>query len=256
MKVVIGLPTANDPSPAFIKSLSELQLPAGVSSLDRVIVTGNFVPGQRELIVRKAAAMKADILVMMDDDMVLPPHTLTCLLETLAADPRLAIVGVLYYSRDGSQPMAVAQWSSDNVSAATIPPFTDASPVYVDGVGFGCVAIRMRALQELDLPLFNTQVIIEEEASLVRICNEDYLLCERLRAAGWHIGLDSRVRAGHYDRNSAVTHPIKWETNDITAQERALVLDAEGQVRLVPMNKQIPCIKEEHQIGKLDYLIR
>ena len=256
MKLCLGIPTANDPTPVFLKSLSSLHIPPTVASFERIIVHGNFVPGQRELIVREASKRQAEILIMMDDDMILPPDTLLKLLETLADSPDCALVGALYYSRDGSQPMAVTKWRSGAVASAVVPAFTSIAPVLVDGVGFGCIALRMSALADLHMPLFNTQVIIEAEQQRVRICNEDYLLCERLRQAGWTIKLDARVRCGHYDRKSSKVFPEHWEDDRATNIERMLVQTSQGEIRLEPYDGSVQCITEEHQIGSLDYLIR
>lgn len=256
MKIVLGIPTANNPSPHFINSLGALHLPECATSLERVVVNGNFAPGQRELIVRKAAETRADVLVMIDDDMVLPPHTLDCLIETLQAESRLAIAGALYYSRDGTVPMAITNWSSSNVVASSIPAFSDDGPVQVDGVGFGCVAIRMTALEDLDLPIFGTQVVIEPDENRVRVCNEDYLLCERLRGAGWRIAMDGRVRAGHHDRASDTVFPLAWEENGATGHERVLVRNGDGSIELVPFNGSLQCISEEYHVGTLQYVIR
>lgn len=253
MNVLLALPTAGSPAAPFLESLQSLQMPAGVTHLDHVSITGNFIPGQRELAVRRALATGADVLVMIDDDMIVPPHALTALTDALAADPQLAIVGALYYSRDGLRPMAATHWNAADTTTAAIPAFGH-TVARVDAVGFGCVAVRVAAMRTLAPPYIGTQVYLEERTLNARICNEDYLLCARMRAAGFTIGLHGGVRCRHYDRASAVAHPIAWEDDAATAFERMLVLEPGLHYRLVPYDPQGARASERHALAPLDYL--
>jgi hypothetical protein len=255
MSLLIGLPTGGKPTAAFLESLQSITWPTHVGMIERMIVTGNFVPGQRELIVRRALAENYTYLLMMDDDMVLPPNAVELLFETLAAKPKAAIVGALYYSRDGKRPMAVSQWRAEDTTAAVVPAFTNNKASEVDGIGFGCVLLRCPALRSLQSPYFNTQILIETAHNHVRVCNEDYLLCERLHKAGYEIYLDGRVRCGHYDRDQAMILPIEWENDVLTGVTRMHVRQADGKEMLVPYESGGPHATEEHQYATLDYLI-
>jgi hypothetical protein len=251
--LLLGLPSAGQPAKPFLDSLAALRMPPEASAIDRCVVTGNFVPGQRELCVRRALALRADVLIMLDDDMQVPADALVTLCDTLALDPTLAVAGALYYSRDGIRPMAATRWTAANTTTAGVPGFTD-GVVPVDAVGFGCVALRVSALAALSPPYFDVQIFIEERAARVRLCNEDFLLCERLRGAGYGVALHAGVRCGHYDRERGTIAPATWETAAQTRAERMIVVQPGPQYALVPYDAAGATAAEHHAAARLDYV--
>lgn len=251
MKLLLGIPSGGAPTQPFLESIARLTLPATVTTFDRFVVTGNFVPAQRELIVERALEKGADVLLMCDDDMVIPPEAPAALLDVLQEQPRCALAGALYYSRDGFRPMAVSHWRGSDTTSASIPGF-DRTPVEVDGVGFGCVAVRMDAVRELEPPYFPAHVFLEPQSARVRVCDEDYLFCERLRQRGWTIALHAGVRCGHYDRAGGRTFPVEWESAATTAQPRMAVVQ-DGVQRLLPL-QDVPSLGEDQQRAHVTYV--
>jgi len=252
VKAVIGVPTAGAPAQPFVDSLAALVLPAGIQGFERVIVRGNFVPAQREVIVMRTLELGADVLLMCDDDMVLPPRAFVDLYGALTANPRCAIAGALYYSRDGLRPMAVANWNPNDTTTALVPGFTD-QPVAVDGVGFGCVAVRMDAVRELEPLYFSTHVYVAPNAGRVLVCDEDYLFCARLRERGWSVVLHAGVRAGHFDRASGRTQPQTWEPAERTHLPRMAAYE-NGALTLVAEQPDAPARREHHVAAGLTYI--
>jgi hypothetical protein len=246
VKLLIGIPTNGQPTRPFLDALRELALPARVADADRVVWSGNFVPAQREMIARDAIERGVDLLAMIDDDIVVPPDALVRLAGALDADPRAALAGALYYSRDSARPMAVGRWDSRDTTSAAIPAFAGNGVARVDGVGFGCVVVRMAALQALAPPYFAAHVFVDRAARVVRQCDEDYLLCERVRGAGWHVLLHAGVRVGHYDRATQTTAPARWESDAETDRLRMIVLEP-GGTRLVPFDDSLPRDAERHE---------
>jgi hypothetical protein len=253
VKLMIGIPTNGQPTRPFLDALRELALPPSVEDADRVVWTGNFVAAQREMIARDAVERGVDLLAMIDDDIVAPPDALVRLIAALEADPRAAIAGALYYSRDSARPMTVARWDSRDTTSAAIPAFAGEAAVRVDGIGFGCVVVRTAALRELSLPYFAAHVFIDRESRVVRQCDEDYLLCERVRGAGWHVLLHAGVHVGHYDRASQTTAPARWETDAETDRLRMIVLEP-GGTRLVPFDDTLPRAAEHHEPFETTFL--
>jgi hypothetical protein len=253
LKLLLGIPSAGTPAAPFLESLAKIELPAPIETFTRCVISGNYVPAQRELIAERALESGADILVMCDDDMVLPPDAFARLCATLEADPRTAIVGALYYSRDGFRPMVVDGWDEQDTRTAVIPAF-DRDPVAVDGVGFGCVALRVSALRELMPPYFAAHIFIEREAGRVRVCDEDYLLCAKLRRANWRVVLDARVRCGHYNRQLARTMPDVWEGPEVTSQTRIAAL-VDGRPTLIPAGNVSGSAPESHVQADLHYIV-
>lgn len=254
MKLLIGIPTGGQPARPFLDALAALELPPRVEGVERVVWSGNFVAAQREMIAREAIERGADLLAMIDDDIVAPPDALAKLVDALDADPRAAIAGALYYSRDGARPMAVARWDSRDTTTAAIPSFTSHGAVAVDGIGFGCVVVRVEALRALPPPYFSAHVYVDRAARVVRQCDEDYLLCERFRAAGRTVLLHGGVRAGHYDRGLGTTAPERWEDDAETGRLR-MIVRAGDATQLVPYDDAVPRQTERQERPALSYLI-
>ena len=76
-----------------------------------------------------------------------------------------------------------------------------------DGVGFGCVVIRVDVLRAMKRPYFASHVFVDAKSRKVSQCDEDYLFCERVRAAGHRVLLHAGVRTPHYDRASGTSAP-------------------------------------------------
>lgn len=254
MRLFIGIPSGGNPAQPFLRSLAELAIPEIFTAVEHATVTGNFVPGQRELLVRKAIASRADFVLMCDDDIIVPPDAIAKLYDLLAGSDDCALAGALYYARDGMRPMVAANWNSSNTTSAYVPAFDEVTPIFVDAVGFGTMLLRVRALDALRPPFFNTQVFMQTSASHVRVCNEDYLLCERLRRAKYRIALHPGVRCGHYDRVSGITFPQRWESPASTNADRMMV-SVDGTIMLQPYDKLMKSSPEQHETGSLDYLI-
>jgi hypothetical protein len=254
VKILLAIPTSGNPTAPFLASLRDLRLPDAATAFDRITIVGNFVPGQRELAARRAVTMGADILIMVDDDMIVPPDAFVQLLAALAANPQIGVVGALYYSRDGLHPMAANHWNSYDTTTAAIPAFGN-ELTSCDAVGFGCAAIRVSALCSMPAPYFNTQVYVEEQAARVRICNEDYLFCEDVRRGGWLVALHAAVRCKHYDRVNRVAYPREWEAPATTCVERMMVVEPGPTYRVLAYDRSQPTKAERHASATIDYII-
>ncbi|BDE06267.1 hypothetical protein WPS_15430 [Vulcanimicrobium alpinum] len=185
MKLLIGIPTGGTPTRGFIDALSALALPASVTSSERVVWTGNFVPAQREMIARDAVRLDVDYVAMLDDDVVVPRDALIRLLDVLQRDPGAAISGAFCGTSDSNSLAA----TSGTLSALS------EGPVRVDGLGFACVVLRVAALRALELPYFAAHVYVDSATRTLRQCNEDHMLCLRMRKAGYRVVLHAGVRA-------------------------------------------------------------
>jgi GT2 family glycosyltransferase len=236
VKLFLGIPTSGSPSAPFLESLTQLVLPPDATAFERGVVTGNFVPAQRDLLIERALDWGADFIAMCDDDMVVPPDAFVKLCGVLRDDAAVGIAGALYYSRDGLRPMIVDGWDPQDTSKGWIPAFDDRTPVGVAGVGFGCVVIRSDAVRSFERPFFSAQIYVERADARVRVCNEDYLFCERLRGAGRSVVLHPGVRCGHYDRARDSVAPAAWEPVERTDRRRALTLTG-STYALVPVDE-------------------
>lgn len=254
MKLLIAVPSGGNASKPFLESLESLELPPEVSAVENSTVLGNFVPAQRELLARRAMEKGADVMLMIDDDMVLPAATIAKLLAALTADERVGLVGALYYTRDGIRPMVADGWEARNTTKSWIPAFRQGRVDDVSAVGLGCALIRVDALRAMRPPIFAGQVYIEEAAGRVRICNEDFVLCERLGKLGYSVKLHAGVRCGHYDRASGLTLPLIWESDTVTDRARMMVVEPGPRYSLVPHTPDLGTVRERHEMASLEYL--
>ena len=252
MRLLLGLPSAGSPTAPFLESLGTLRLPPSCVDFDRVVVSGNFIPAQRELIFEEALARDFDILAMIDDDIVFPPDALEHLVGALDGDAETAVAGALYYSRDGLRPMAVTNWRSDDTTTALVPAFDDTATV-VDGVGFGCVVVRIAAVRQLPRPLLSAHIFIQRRERRVWVADEDYLFCESVRKAGWRVRLHGGVRCKHFDRASGKAIPERWEDAGVTSRSRMYVRTPQGEALIEP-DESLPRGQETHRPVTLDYL--
>lgn len=253
MRLLLGIPTGGHPTRQFLDSLGTLTLPEACTAFDRYSVTGNFVPAQRELIARRAIAGSADYVLMIDDDIVVPADAIARLGTILETERDVAVAGGLYYTRDGIRPMVADGWSSDDTTRAWIPAF-DRSPVSVDAIGFGCVMIRVSALLTLVPPLFGAQIYIETGAARVRLCNEDFLLCERFRETGYRVVLDAGLRCGHVDRETNNVIPFAWESPIDSSRRRMVVVKPGPHYELTDYDPSQPRTSERHDAATLTYV--
>lgn len=253
MRLFIGVPSAGTPATPFLESLANIRIPSFIGDVQHCTVIGNYAPAARELLVRNALRARADLLLMCDDDMVIPNESLEALAGVLSTQPNCALAGALYYSRDGLRPMVLDHWSPSDTTSSFVPAFDDCTPVRVDGIGFGCVLIDMRAIDALRPPYFSAQIYIEERKNQVRLCNEDYLFCARLRKAGFAVMLHPGVRAGHHDRQTGQTFPLVWEGTDQTTHARVAVVK-DGVVQLIGYDESLPRTREVHSETNVEYI--
>jgi hypothetical protein len=252
-RVLLGVASSGHPTQPFLAGLRSLKLPNNVAPLQRSVAVGNYVPAQRELIMNDALDEGFDYLFFVDDDIALPPDALELLMQTAESDPSVAVAGGLYYSRDSLRPVTVVDWDSNDTANAHIPAFTSTAAVPVDGIGFGCALLRVAVARELQTPYFPAHIYIERSARRARLCDEDYLYCERVRKAGYRVQLDGRVRCPHYDRDSDTSAPLAWESDAVTSVPRMIVQE-HGKVRLVPFDANVPRATERHTQAELSYI--
>lgn len=254
MKLLLGIPTGGNPAEPFVKSLHQLKLPPAITEIEHKTTVGNFVPAQRELLAGYALHRNADFLLMADDDMVVPSDAVGKLLEPFE-DPRVGIVGALCYSRDGIRPMAVDDWNAADTTSAAIPAFDDRTPVEVDGVGFGLAMIRCKTLEVMSQPFFPAHIFIEQALARVRVCDEDFLFCRRLKDEGWKVFLHPGVRCGHFDRQSGQVFPLEWEDPGVSNTRRMLVRDADGTIAKRAFEPNLASAPETHVRADVEYVI-
>ena len=109
------------------------------------------------------------------------------------------------------------------------------------------MAVRVAAARSLERPFFPAHVYVERTDGRVRVCDEDYLFCARLRQAGHRVVLHPGVRCGHYDRGSDAVAPASWEPPDRTNRRRVLARSGET-FALLPLEEAPPAAAAERRV--------
>jgi len=179
-----------------VLSLFALRLPPG--SKRWFEFGGTFPDEKRNMLVKNVLAMRElDWVYFSDSDHVVPPDTVSRLLET-GCD----VVSALYYGHfgrscdaSGEQQMAHAPEAGASRGRETevLPRLRKAIDVgtlcEVDWVGAGALLVRRSVLERVEPPWFFRDAQGGED--------EDVRFCEKVRGAGFRVHVHAGVRVGH-----------------------------------------------------------
>lgn len=178
--VLVSVPTRGSIHWQTVQSLEALRDDTpGLRSI--LYQEGNLsVALTRNKIVKRFLETDCEVLVMVDDDIVVPPHLMQSIVPRI---PEFAMVSIPH-------PMPAADNSTLVLSAFKANVFghlnlAELEPGLneVDAVATGCVAISREALEALGPHPFR----IEHDPD-ADITSDDFLFCADLRAAGYRIG--------------------------------------------------------------------
>ena len=176
MKVLIAMPTAKFIEPQTYVSIYNL----GTSDIETsfVAIEGYSVDTSRNMLVKEARNQKADYILWVDSDMILPEDTLIKLLSH-GKD----IVSAAYAFKDvKSQDLIAFSLDGGRIPLASVDGLTE-----VSGIGFGCCLTKTDVFDKIDFPYF----VFGEDYG------EDIYFCKKAREAGYKIYLDPDVKCGH-----------------------------------------------------------
>lgn len=161
----------------------------------------------RNAIFTAAAQMDADFLLMLDDDQVIDwensqhPTTrynfLRKLIAHMDADPKIGIVGALYYHRGGEcLPVLMKEGKDGGYYYMRDDEIThDLQPVAVQGGGV--MLCRMDMMLKLDQPIFAPEFQY----------GTDIQVCQKCRDAGYKVMSDTGIVLGHVKVSREVVTP-------------------------------------------------
>lgn len=151
----------------------------------------------RIAIVKAGLQFGADYILMLDDDHILDiagsqratnAYDLPVkLARHLKANPKMGIIGALYYQRGGDCYPVIMQENGDG-----LPHFLHKMEVSgrlqkVDVTGGGCMMIRSEVFNRIDEPWFAPE----------HDYGTDIQICKSVRAAGYEIWCDTSLEIGH-----------------------------------------------------------
>jgi hypothetical protein len=192
LKLAICIPSSDMVHMDFATSLGVMLARLAAARIECALynVKTTILSKGRQTLVNKALSTGSTHLLFIDSDMVFPPETATHLLSH-----QKDIVGIAAATRRENRLLNSAQtrWG-ERLKAGP-----DDGLVQVDYLGFGCVLIRAEVFAKLDKPYFPIRYK-ETDPEIGDVwLGEDYGFCEKVRAAGYSIHVDTALshRFGH-----------------------------------------------------------
>jgi FkbM family methyltransferase len=245
-RILIAIPTAKYIEPETFKSIYDLKIPAGYKA-DFQYFFGYRVDQVRNLIASHSID-QYDYIFFVDSDISFPPDTLIRLIAGL--DDYTGAIGGLYVQRNEENQVEASREGNRFSFSAEPGVYRD-----MDWLGFGCCLVDVNAVKSIKYPWFEYHPAIDHANTI----SEDADFCQKLRAAGWQIVLDTRIVCDHHGakvyRPTKPTPAIIPHTSDPAVLERLIEL---GNQRLLPnnhrlylekMKEQYPDIKTIFDIG-------
>lgn len=175
--IMIAVPTRGQIQWQTVTRLNEIR-DENPSLFPVLYEPGNLsVAATRNQIVRKFLQTDKQVLVMVDDDVVPPPH----LLDVTRYLPEYGMVGVPYplWNSQAGLFLSVFCQEPDGLKLAQLEDGLND----VDALGTGCVAISRDALVSLGRNPFRFDNSEDLEST-----SEDFIFCADLKAVGMKIG--------------------------------------------------------------------
>lgn len=199
MKILIAVPTYENIMPDTFKSIYELDKAGHWCVFD--FVRGYDCAAARNNIAQEALDVNADYVLMVDNDITLPPDALAHLLD----EPKDVCLG--YYAHrnaanifDGKT--SVCRLGEFNYTQQ-IPGVEMRNMVeqgihklQIHGGGMGCALIHADVFRRIEYPWFSWVNYTNRQ-----VLSEDLFFCEQCAKAGIQIYTDTRVGCGHLLRH-------------------------------------------------------
>ena len=212
MKILIAVPTFENIYPDTFKSIYELDSCGHDIVFD--YVRGYDCATARNRIVQKSLDMNADYVLMVDNDVVLPPDALINLLD----DVKDVCLG--YYAHRDTDNIYRGRTCvcklrmPDGGTYFNYPLESEYTAAELEGLhkdgiykqqihggGMGCALIHTDVFRKISYPWYDWVNYNDDNRGML---SEDLYFCEQCRINGIRIYTDSRVACGHMLRR------IQW----------------------------------------------
>ena len=183
VRLAIGIPCSFPMVPvSFFYSFAHMERP------DYTLIHADSGPVDtlRNDIVEKALQLGATKLLMIDADMICHPKTVPSLLSR-----NLPIVGALCFRR--YPPFDSIMLKLTDIGYESINEWEEDSLIEVDATGAGCIMYDMDVFRKMPAPWFKFQKDPESGLTI----GEDIGFCQKLKAAGYKIFVDTAVPSDH-----------------------------------------------------------
>lgn len=188
--VLIGLPSYDGKYPAYLLStMNAMMLEAGKQGIRCALkeVQGSNIARERNIIASHALRLKANWLLFIDADSVVPRDGLTRLLAH-----KVNIVSGVYFGKQAPfGPIAYRKHGDLYGQITEMPENTLLDDI--DTVGGGFLLINTSVFEHIKKPWF----CFEENAEAGDVGGEDSYFCHKALRAGYKIHLDTGCLLGH-----------------------------------------------------------
>lgn len=182
IRLSILIPTRDFVNTHFAYSLAQLVKLTVESGLDVFVFmdSNTILLNQREKLVERANEVNSDYVLWLDSDMIFPPTTALRLLEH-GKD----IVACNYMKR--TKPFTTVAYRDISDWNSWVPLKIYNELVEVQGVGMGCMLMKLNLFEKLGKPYFEFTYSRENKDWQ----GEDFKLEQKLRELGYKILIDS-----------------------------------------------------------------
>lgn len=198
MKILIAVPTYENIYPDVFKSIYDLDKCGHEVVFE--FIRGYDCAAARNRIADKAIEIKADYVLMIDNDTVIPKNTLKCLIE----DNKEVVFG--YYAHRGKDNKYNGLTCMCKLGEFDYTQQFNENELYdlnqkgknlvqIHGGGMGCAFIKTKVFERFNYPYFKW-VNYKNKCVL----SEDLYFCEQCKNAGIKIYVDTRIKCGHIFR--------------------------------------------------------
>lgn len=192
-RILIAIPTAKHVEVLTFKSLWDLREPANVV-VDFQYFYGYNVQQVRNTQARWVLHNAYDHVLHVDSDMILPTHTLECLLDMQTATR--AITSGIYVQRKDHEQVCEAYVTDAHTGGHAHLPVDQLLPhriLDVAAVGFGGCLVRRDVYEKVCEPWFEYHMHVSGAPRV----SEDVDFCMKAHQAGFTVGVHTGLRYGH-----------------------------------------------------------
>ncbi len=196
----------------------------------------------RQLACEKALNEGFDFLMMVDDDMIFNPDTLTVLARHMQ-NPDVNVVNALAYGRKPPYSSCAYEQAADGLHYNNLEGWENRGLLEVAGTGLSCCLIRTDALKVLDT-FYVDKLSDAEKADHVKLAEaqkkgrklfghwellgEDLYFCKRMKDAGLKVHCDFSMIIGHVGEPEIVASRVKQAYMQKLAQSQGLMERVSG----------------------------
>jgi hypothetical protein len=210
LTLAVGIPCSWSHVPApFAQNLMEMFGPnqlkamrkAGIDKIVHIFDRSFPVDVCRNRIVGRAYAVDFDWLLWLDVDQIYPPDLVIELMSR-----KMAVVGPIYFKRRPPFPPICGDFIADTQELLPIQEYEGV--IQVDLTGMGGLLVSRKVFDEIDPPFFGYQWMKKTGEMSV---SEDVLFCQKARAAGFEINVDTDLVSYHITEE--LIGPAHWEVH-------------------------------------------